>query len=182
MAKETEEKKLIDEKKPAMVRFAIGCKSLQKVLLASEPAHTYKYCTIQSLLKEIRESFSPIGIGVFQYVKLDEYNLNIIKTLVFDLMNPEKDKAILFESTIKIPDHLKEKEKLIELDKYYLDHPKEAPKNKYGHIAFQANNYNLNQEIGASITYLRRYALYTLLNVHPEKDGDGESYLRKRNK
>ena len=41
---------------------------------------------------------------------------------------------------------------------------------------------NINQEIGESITYFRRYSLFTILNCIGDKDNDGVSQGRTYNK
>ena len=145
-----------DNKDKPNKRFLLACKQLNGILKNdTEGQYDYRYCNLHTLLKLIYTIFTPLGLGVFQSLEYSrECKCNIINTVIYDLV---KDGFTLFSSSVALPDHQSIKLKILSDEQSSPDAPK----------------YNINQEVGSSITYFRRYALTTILNVCPDPDKDG---------
>ena len=129
------------------MKFFTACNELQKMCKkdASNDFKGYKYMSLPNLLKVTYEVMHKYNFMVFQTILLCKENLrNIIDTKLVSLDCP----AFKRESHIVM--HLPTDE-----------------------IQSKAMS-NMNQNVGASITYYRRYALCTILNIMPDDDLDGE--------
>ena len=161
-------------------RFQLACYILNNNLENNATANknnekfSYDYCSLNNVLENINNIFPKLNLSViqtFDYSK--ETNKNLIITKVLDLntkaqstvdINNEcnNNKYVLHKSIIAIPD--------IDVNQY-IKLPKDDGKAIY--------KKNINQLTGESITYFRRYSLYTILNCFPENDNDGETPEKK---
>ena len=132
---------------------------------AGSKAFSYNYCTLGSIL-DARAFLSHYKLAFTQYIETDESkNKNIIITKLFSFLNDYNFEEVA-KNEICVPDYelseTEKKNKVYSKDKVLIS---EETKTTYE---------NANQVLGASISYLRRYSLYCILNIMPEEDKDGK--------
>ena len=132
----------------AYYRLNKALKELRKVAHKDSSGYGYEYMSLPALLEKAENALIEQNFAFFQNLKLSSSCENSIKTVIVDLTT---DKVIL-DSTVLLHDLEKE--------------PKTF--NKEG-----KDITNFSQNFGTSVTYYRRYALFTILNIQPDKDTDG---------
>ena len=144
-------------------RFLYASLKIQKSLTADKKGFNYKYCPIQKLLVDAQ---SILGQHFLYFSQRTVYiavtNRNVIETEIYDALTNE----CVIKSSIAIPD-----------PKYDESVTTKKLNDKYGHEAnIVKTTYDTpSQSIGASLTYLRRYALFCILGIQPEEeDTDGK--------
>lgn len=146
----TANKKEIDPKSSWQSRLCRASIKIQSELKADAKGYNYKYCTLQSLLTDGRMILGSFYITFFQ--SIDGKKITTELWDLADQQNPKKVKSCALDfPDIKID--FKEVQKQGEKKTIY-------------------DNYN--QAMGETITYLRRYSLFALLNIQPLDDKDGE--------
>ena len=136
---------------------------IQKIVKKNAEGYGYTYCSIQNLFDKAKPVLNNERIAFFQRVSNKK-----VFTKLYDLVQ-EKYSADQHElDIIDVPCEKKATKetnaKGVHIEKEIFENP--------------------SQEIGAQITYFRRYALFVALGIMPEKDTDGKrqaTYPKKTN-
>lgn len=137
-------------------RFARACIELHRLAKPDAKAgivgtqFEYDYMSLPNLLDLAHQILGKHRIFAFQTININDNNQNMIVTEVRDLDTGK----LLFPAS-----------------EFLLHRIEDEPKriNKSG----KETTPNYNQNTGSSITHYRRYALYTVLGIMPDKDKDG---------
>ena len=134
--------------------------TLQTVLRQDTKGHVADYCSIQHLFKVAKPILNNEGLAIFQHLEYSQDSKrNQIITRLYDLTSKE----FKLTSSVDLQD--------IPPTKSYF---KPEKPNKWGVLKWGDGWENASHEIGGLITYLRRYAIFTILGILPEKDHDGK--------
>ena len=140
-----------------------------KLLKATEQGFNYKFMPIQKVLVEARKLLKDHGLGFFQGARV-EGGVTILKSALFYISDPDKDLGPDSKVEIVVPKGAVEKE-----SKHEVFVPKELEKKD---VKKSEKNTDVSgedpQSFGSMITYIRRYSLYIMLGIQPEKDNDGK--------
>ena len=152
------DKMIKENKNKPFVRFTLASIKLNSILQTdaktkSNKGFDYEYCTLYNLLKKVHFVFGAHGLAVYQYIELTDNKENAITTEVKDMFYEQKN----IDPRKNLSYNLVKSSIIL-------------PKN--------LDNKNPNQALGISMTYARRYSLYTTLNIFPFKreDTDGMNY------
>ena len=173
--------------KPFM-RFQIACRQLHSNIKSKKAGNAdgrgYKYCDLHELLNWIYAVFTPLSMFVRQYSDYSvQLGSNLIKTDVLDLVEKkshgeygsESGQSTIASCTMLVPNHQPIAEAhsknpaITNIDQFKVYGPGDGSQRNTQPVV-----YSINKELGASITYIRKYSLFTLLNIYPEADTDGE--------
>ena len=117
---------------------------------STNPFFNSKYASLGAVINASKGALENNGLSVSQPATTNEYGVGVTTLLMHE-------SGEWMEDTVTIP------------------LPSETYTDKYG----KEKQNNFAQEAGKIITYLRRYALASLLNLYSEEDTDGNAPVKK---
>ena len=146
-------------------RIFRAAEKIGQAIFKNTQGHGYKYMNLPSLLTVTDKILYTYNMMLVQPIIDDQ-----VVTKLFDTQTGE----LLLESSFTLPDAVEIYKAKLEFSAKILTSDKpDANFNKF--LKSELKGYSVNQEIGASETYLRRYAIIAMLGLFPDDDFDGRS-------
>lgn len=137
----------MSKKKELSENFQDACLELQDIK-HDTPGYGYTYLSLPALLRKVRQVLGKHGLGFRQYFTSEDQNCRTLLHTVVEGLGPE-DTEVVSDSTFILPSY----KELWEQES-------------------KTNKPNLQQAMGATITYFRRYCLATTVGLQPDPDTD----------
>lgn len=143
---------------PWQIRLLDASATAQAHLKKYIKGYNFLYCPLEKILKEGRDIFYKYHLIPIQNIIVED-NKNVIVTKLYDCIEKNKIKIIM-ESKLLVP--------------IIIPSKKEMEYDLKGKSIKDFSKENENQILGASITYIRRYAFFCIMNIYPDSDFSGE--------
>lgn len=162
LKQKSEKENNTEEKEHWILRFVKATLIIQNTLKADERGYNFKYCPLPRILNEAKTILAKHYLTVIQYMQ-ERDNKKYIVTELIDLKNLSE--RVKIKNTMVLPEY---KYKTIETESRFTIQKTKAPNEDT--IKKETQTVFDYQDYGKSITYYKRYSLFCILNIHPEKD------------
>ncbi len=159
---------------------------IQNTLKADEKGYNFNYCPLPRLLNEAKTILAKFHLAVIQYIEVQEKEKYLI-TELFDLkgdltIGPHsgQDRMVYTPPFGKIKNVMKLPEFKYKTTKTITDADFNSGKKTGKETTEVIETVFDYQDYGKQLTYFKRYSLFCILNIHPEKD-DSENTKKPKN-